>query len=125
LTKACQLNSCQLPKHAYKIAKKEHIAIKNHLNREFDVTAHNQVWCGDVTYIWTGNRWSYLAIVIWLQKNGPCLLEIGIQSVYDWIRSLLKRLYLESQQLHRIICRVFLIFKLALTQNVECLRLFF
>jgi putative transposase len=69
--KACQLNSCQLPKHAYKTAKKEHIAIKNHLNREFDVTAPNQVWCGDVTYIWAGNRWSYLAIVMDLYSSKP------------------------------------------------------
>jgi len=22
------------------------------------------VWCGDVTYIWVGNRWAYLAVVI-------------------------------------------------------------
>jgi len=24
----------------------------------------NQVWCGDVTYIWTGDRWAYLAVVM-------------------------------------------------------------
>ena len=24
----------------------------------------NQVWCGDITYIWTGQKWSYLAVVI-------------------------------------------------------------
>ncbi|GGB53166.1 hypothetical protein GCM10011502_27950 [Oceanisphaera marina] len=22
------------------------------------------MWCGDVTYIWTGNRWAYLAVVM-------------------------------------------------------------
>jgi putative transposase len=24
----------------------------------------NQVWCGDVTYIWSGTQWLYLALVI-------------------------------------------------------------
>lgn len=24
----------------------------------------NQVWCGDITYIWANNRWHYLALVI-------------------------------------------------------------
>ena len=31
---------------------------------EFAVTEPNQVWCGDVTYIWTGKRWAYLAVVL-------------------------------------------------------------
>ena len=58
------LVSCQLPKHAYKKADREHIEIPNHLDRQFQVTKPNQVWCGDVTYVWTGNRWAYLAVVI-------------------------------------------------------------
>lgn len=58
------LVSCQLPQHAYKRANKEHIAIENHLDREFDVQKPNQIWCGDVTYIWAGYRWSYLAVVM-------------------------------------------------------------
>ena len=36
----------------------------NSLNREFTVDAPNQVWCGDVTYIWTGNCYLHLALVI-------------------------------------------------------------
>ncbi|AQS35743.1 transposase [Shewanella psychrophila] len=58
------LVSCQLPKHSYKRADSEHVEIPNHLSRQFQVTEPNQVWCGDVTYIWTGNRWAYLAVVI-------------------------------------------------------------
>ena len=71
LMKACELTSCQQPKHAYKRAKQAHIDIPNHLNRQFDVTQPNQVWCGDVTYIWTGKRWSYLAIVMDLFSRKP------------------------------------------------------
>lgn len=71
LMKKLNLVSCQLPQHAYKKATKEHVAIPNLLERQFDVTEPNQVWCGDVTYIWTGNRWAYLAVVIDLFARKP------------------------------------------------------
>ena len=50
------LVSTQLPTHRYKKASQPHSRIPNTLNREFYPTAPNQVWCGDVTYIWTGQR---------------------------------------------------------------------
>ena len=62
---------CQLPKHAYKKALQPHVAIPNELNRQFNVTAPNKAWCGDVTYIWTGQRWSYLAVVMDLFARKP------------------------------------------------------
>ncbi len=34
------------------------------MNREFDVQAPNQVWCGDITYIWAERKWYYLAVVM-------------------------------------------------------------
>ena len=71
LMKVCQLVSCQQPKHAYKHAKQEHVAIPNHLDRQFDVSKPNQVWCGDVTYIWAGKRWAYLTIVMDLYSRKP------------------------------------------------------
>jgi putative transposase len=71
LMKQCQLVSCQLPKHAYKKAAQPHLRIPNHLNRQFGVSRPNQVWCGDVTYIWAGNRWAYLAIVMDLFARKP------------------------------------------------------
>lgn len=71
LMKQCQLVSCQQPKHAYKKAKQEHVEIPNHLDRQFSVTKPNQVWCGDVTYIWTGKRWGYLAMVMDLFARKP------------------------------------------------------
>ncbi|MDP2613914.1 DDE-type integrase/transposase/recombinase, partial [Oceanobacter sp. 2_MG-2023] len=24
----------------------------------------DRIWCGDITYIWSGQRWSYLAVVL-------------------------------------------------------------
>ncbi|VAX04667.1 Mobile element protein [hydrothermal vent metagenome] len=36
----------------------------NHLNRKFTVQRPDNVWCGDVTYLWTGSAWVYLAVVL-------------------------------------------------------------
>lgn len=56
---------CKQPgPHAYKQATVERLDIPNHLDREFTTAQPNQVWCGDITYIWTGQRWSYLAVVL-------------------------------------------------------------
>ena len=74
------LVSCQLPSHKYKKAAQEHVAIPNTLERQFAVTQPDQVWCGDITFIWTGNRWAYLALVMdlfarkpvgWAMSNSP------------------------------------------------------
>lgn len=51
-------------RHRYKVANKASTIADNVLNRQFDVTAPNQVWCGDVTYVWCGSVWLYLALVI-------------------------------------------------------------
>ncbi len=56
--------SKQPPKHNYKPAQKVHIEIPNHLDREFSPVKPNQVWCGDITYLWVGDRWHYLAAVL-------------------------------------------------------------
>lgn len=50
--------------HRYKHAKSERLDIPNLLKREFSVAAPNRVWCGDITYIWSGSKWSYLAVVL-------------------------------------------------------------
>ena len=65
------LESTQLPSHRYKKAEQPHIDVPNHLDREFDVAAPNTAWAGDITYIWTGVRWAYLAIVIDLFARKP------------------------------------------------------
>jgi putative transposase len=64
--KELALVSCQLPLHRYKKTGNEHLAIPNTLSREFTVGYPNNIWCGDATYVWTGKRWSYLAVVIYL-----------------------------------------------------------
>jgi len=71
LMKELSLVSCQLPKHSYKKSEQPHVAISNELDRQFAVNRPNEVWCGDVTYIWTGNRWSYLAVVMDLYARKP------------------------------------------------------
>ncbi len=71
LMKAMGLVSCQSPKHKYQKATKEHIEIPNHLSRQFAVASPNEVWVGDVTYVWTGKSWMYLAVVIDLFARKP------------------------------------------------------
>lgn len=66
-----ELVSSQPPTHSYKKAFQPHSTIPNTLNREFNVDAPDQVWCGDVTYIWTGRCWSYLAVVLDLFARKP------------------------------------------------------
>lgn len=58
------LTSKQPGSHKYKVALDERLNIPNVLDRGFKVTKANQVWCGDITYIWAGGRWVYLAVII-------------------------------------------------------------
>ncbi|CAD5736834.1 IS911 transposase orfB [Escherichia coli] len=44
-------------KHQYKNARQEHTSLSNLLERQFAVPEPDRVWCGDITYIWAGNRW--------------------------------------------------------------------
>jgi putative transposase len=80
LMKEQGLVSCQLPSHKYKEAAQTHVAIPNTLERQFSVTEPDQVWCGDITFIWTGNRGASLALVMdlfarkpagWAMSNSP------------------------------------------------------
>ncbi len=64
LMKEAGLVSKQPGAHRYQVARSERQDIPNLLAREFDVQQPNQVWCGDITYVWTGGRWHYLAAVL-------------------------------------------------------------
>lgn len=51
------------PKHGLPVA-------ANLLERNFTQSAPDQVWTSDITYLWTGEGWLYLAIVLDLFNRG-------------------------------------------------------
>ena len=63
------LHSQQPGPHKYQRATSERPDIPNHLCRQFDVDAPNQVWCGGITYLWVQGRWYYLAVVLDLYRR--------------------------------------------------------
>ena len=69
LMKSLGLVSKQQKAHRYRIAAEESVIAPNHLARAFAVDKPNQVWCGDVTYVWVGTGWLYLAVVLDLYKR--------------------------------------------------------
>ena len=58
------VESKQPPNPHYKKAEKPSTVAENLLKREFRREQPNEVWCGDVTYVWSGKQWLYLALVI-------------------------------------------------------------
>ena len=58
------LASRQRRRHQYRSRGVEAFVAKNLLERNFEPTAINQVWCGDVTSLMVGKRWYHLAVVI-------------------------------------------------------------
>lgn len=64
LMSEAKLISRQAGPHKYKAGGKAHSLVENKLQRQFNVQAPNQVWCGDITYVWTGKQWAYLAVII-------------------------------------------------------------
>ena len=58
------IKSKQPSKPKYKNTGGESKVAPNLLKRKFSVEQVNQVWCGDVTYIWAGDKWLYLAVVM-------------------------------------------------------------
>ena len=64
LMREANVQSKQPGKPKFKAAYKPSKIANNVLNREFTVDKPNQVWCGDVTYIWTGEYYLHLALVI-------------------------------------------------------------
>ena len=47
---------------------------QNVLARDFAVGTPNRVWAGDITYVWTGEGWLYLAVV----------MDLGTRRVIGW-----------------------------------------
>lgn len=42
----------------------EHSIAANVLDRQFDASSPNRKWAADFTYIWTGEGWLFLAVVV-------------------------------------------------------------
>ncbi len=64
LMKEAKIVSKQPNKHKYKYAEESSKIAPNLLQSEFNVKAPNTVWCGDMTYVWAGTQWLYLAVVM-------------------------------------------------------------
>lgn len=80
LMKEAGLVSHYPKKHAYKTANLASKIAPNFLKRTYAVDRPNKFWCGDVTYIWAGTEWVYLAVVLdlysrrivgWACSNSP------------------------------------------------------
>lgn len=78
LMKEANLHSKQPGAHRYKRTGDERLDIPNHLNREFNVSSVNQVWCGDITYVWAEGSWHYLAVVLDLYRR--CVVGWALSS---------------------------------------------
>ena len=55
----------------------------NTLNRQFTVEAPNQVWAGDIPYIWTAEGWLYLAVVLDLYSRAVIGWAMGARLTGD------------------------------------------
>ena len=64
LMKEANLVSKPFKRHRYKPVGIASTIAPNRLNRQFTVKHANQIWCGDVTYVWAGTHWCYLALVM-------------------------------------------------------------
>jgi len=54
-----------------------HPVTPNTLNRKFEPDTPNSTWAGDITYVWTGEGWLYLAV----------LLDLFSRKVVGWAMS--------------------------------------
>ena len=82
--------SSQLPEHRYRKAEQPHVAIPNELDRQFSVQHPNRVWTGDITYVWTGKRWAYLAVVLDLYARKPVGWSLSLSADSNLTKQALK-----------------------------------
>ena len=72
----------------------------NLLARNFHVPEPDQVYCGDITYIWTTERWLYLAVVLDLYSHqvvgGAMSNRMTKKLVLDAMRMVIWRRHPES-----------------------------
>jgi len=89
LMHALQLKAKRPKQHRYPVAGKPSQIAPNSLNRQFNPSANNTHWTGDITYVRTGQGWLYLAIVLdlysrrvvsWAFSNQPNS-ELSIRAI--------------------------------------------
>lgn len=83
------LASRQRRRHPYRSRGVEAFVARNLLERNFEPTAINQVWCGDVTSLMVGKRWYHLAVVI----------DLFARRIVGWAFSLINDANLVSRAL--------------------------
>lgn len=74
LMRGMSLISKQPGSHAQKKANEKRPDIPDVLDWEFVVVSPNEVWCGDITYVWAEGRWHYPAAGI----------DLCARQVIDW-----------------------------------------
>nr|WP_231849207.1 DDE-type integrase/transposase/recombinase [Photorhabdus asymbiotica] len=75
----------------YTPATEEHPAIPNILAWQCMPQHPNQVWVGDMTFIWTGEHWSYLAVVMELYARRVVGWAMSVQPDTELVLSALER----------------------------------
>ncbi|QUN70467.1 IS3 family transposase [Pseudomonas sp. JS425] len=89
LMEEANLESKQRRPHRNRSKGVEAFVAKNLLERNFEPTAINQVWCGDVTSLMVGKRWYHLAVVI----------DLFARRIVGWAFSLINDANLVSKAL--------------------------
>ena len=65
LMKAAGIKACHKRRRALgQIDSRVHALAPNLLDRQFEATGPNQKWAADFTYVWTGEGWLFVAIVL-------------------------------------------------------------
>ena len=102
LMREAGLISKQPGSHRYKKATVERLDIPNRLNREFDVSEPDEVWCGDITYIWAQGRWHYLAVVLDLYRRRVVGWAISTQPDANLVVVALDMAYMQRGRPRRV-----------------------
>lgn len=103
LMKAANVVS-KLPKRRRRTKKaaNESLIAPNLLKRQFKVELPNVYWCGDITHVWAGDRWLYLAVVMDLCKRRMVGWACGTQPTASLVISALRLAY-ESRGLPKAV----------------------
>ncbi|APK96705.1 hypothetical protein RG62_15945 [Escherichia coli] len=77
LMRECGLTSRQPIKHRYRVNEDNSPPLPNLLNRQFNPTAPNRVWCGDISFIHLRDRWCHLALVVDLYLHTALAVSVA------------------------------------------------